>query len=182
MHRVWKILVGLSATVGICGSVVVALAAIEARQSTHQHIVITGNSMNPTISVGDVITIDPSLRPRVSDVITFVHDGRTVTHRIVDLWGSFDPSGAPRLLYKTHGDNNRTPDPWVVTDREVLGVQVTTPLITRIAHPISSRPLLLALLVLPLLLGLFMGEARTIADTIRALRHHTAGADLSVNK
>jgi signal peptidase I len=178
MRRLWKILIGVSAAVGVACSLLVGGAAVEARTSTHDHIVITGNSMYPAITIGDVITIDPLRRPRVGDVVTFARDGKKVTHRIIDMWGSFDPSGAPRLLYKTQGDNNRTSDPWVVTDRDILGVQVPTPLVTRLAHPISSQPLLLALLVAPLMLSMLASEVRNIGQTVHSIRHHADTAHL----
>lgn len=178
MRRLWKILVGVSASVGVACSLLVGGAAFEAKTSTHDNIVITGNSMFPAIAIGDVITIDPLRHPRVGDVVTFARDGRKVTHRVIDLWGSVDPSGAPRLLYKTQGDNNRTPDPWVVTDRDILGVQVSTPLVTRLAHPISSQPLLLALLVAPLMLSMLASEIQNISRTVRSIRHHADAAQL----
>ena len=173
MRKVSRILIGISALVGVACSLIVAGAAVEARNSSTEHIIITGNSMSPAIALGDVITIDPSRDPHLGDVMTFVRNGKKVTHRVIDLWGSFDPSGEPRLLYKTQGDNNRVPDPWVVTDRDVVGVQVPTPLITRLAHPMSSRPLLLAALVAPLMLSLLAHEVRNITHTVRALRHRS---------
>ena len=181
MHKLVKIFVGASAAIGVASSIIVAAAAIEARSSAHDHIIITGQSMSPTIAVGDVITIDPLRHPHVGDVVTFARNGKKVTHRVIDMWGSFDPSGAPRLLYKTKGDNNRTEDPWVVTDQDVLGVQIPTPAITRLAHPLSSRPLVLALLVAPLMVTMLGIEIRNITRTVHALRNgrHVAhsGAD-----
>lgn len=171
MRKVSRILIGISALVGVACSLVIAGAAVEATRSSTQHLIITGNSMSPTIALGDVITIDPSRDPHLGDVMTFVRNGKKVTHRVIDLWGSFDPSGTPRLLYKTQGDNNRVPDPFVVTDRDVVGVQVPTPLITRLAHPMSSHPLLLAALVTPLMVSLLAHEIRNITHTVRTLRH-----------
>ena len=171
MRKVSRILIGISALVGVACSLVVVGAAVEAKESSTQHLIITGNSMSPTIALGDVITIDPSRDPHLGDVMTFVRNGKKVTHRVIDLWGSFDPSGTPRLLYKTQGDNNRVPDPFVVTDRDVVGVQVPTPLITRLAHPMSSHPLLLAALVTPLMVSLLVHEIRNITKTLHALRH-----------
>lgn len=173
MRKLGRFLIGLSASIGVICSLILAGAAVEAKASSNLHIVITGNSMSPTIALGDVITIDPLRDPHLGDVMTFIHNGKKVTHRVIDLWGSFDPTGAPRLLYKTQGDHNRTPDPWVVTDRDVVGVQVPTPFITRVAHPINSRPLLLVILVAPLMMSLLANELLTIARTVKDLHNHS---------
>ena len=175
-RRLRHLLITASAALGVVGSVVVAAATIESRFSQDSHIVIVGNSMLPTIKKGDAITIDPLRHPRVGDVVTFVRDGQMITHRITDLWGAFDPTGASRLLYKTKGDNNRTPDPWVVTDREIRGVQIETPLIVRLAHPLTETPMILAVLVGPLLLSILATEVGNIRRTMRDVRDHSRRA------
>jgi len=44
---------------------------------------IVGTSMLPTLSSGDIVLIRPCERPRLGDVVTFVLDGRLVTHRLI---------------------------------------------------------------------------------------------------
>jgi signal peptidase len=48
---------------------------------------------------------------RAGDVITYVHDGARVTHRIV--WTGRRRDG--RRAFRTKGDANATPDPWRFT-------------------------------------------------------------------
>lgn len=79
-----------------------------------QRYVITGGSMEPTIHRGAVIfdRVVPVSTLRVGDVITFLPPGheRQVTHRIIAIERGED--GQP--LFKTQGDANEDPDPWLV--------------------------------------------------------------------
>ena len=62
---------------------------------------IVGTSMLPTLSSGDIVLIRPCERPRLGDVVTFVLDGRLVTHRLIQA----DAAG---LVCR--GDNRLRPD------------------------------------------------------------------------
>lgn len=80
-----------------------------------QRYVITGGSMEPTISKGSVVfdRVVPVSDLRVGDVITFrPPEGLSqVTHRIVAR--SRDDAG--QLVFKTRGDANQYVDPWAVS-------------------------------------------------------------------
>ncbi len=77
-------------------------------------ISIVGDSMNPTIRIGDVIMADPDAEPEVGDVVTYNEDRRgLITHRLQ----RFDDDGNMIL----RGDANRVEDEPVPTDR-VVGI------------------------------------------------------------
>jgi signal peptidase I len=162
--RVRHVLTTLFFIVGVAGSACVAMGAVYASRSGHEHIVVTGGSMEPTIAVREVITVDPSQSPDNGDIITFLRDGKFVTHRVVSTWTGTDPTGATRQLFSTKGDANTTLDPWTVTDSEILGTVVPTSAMISIAAELSMRPMLLALAVLPMLMGIFLKEIRHIAQ------------------
>ena len=164
LTRVRQILTVLFFIVGVTGSACVAIGAVYASRSGHEHIVVTGGSMEPTIAVREVITVDPSQSPDNGDIITFLRDGKFVTHRVISTWTGIDPTGAMRQLFSTKGDANTTVDPWTVTDKEVLGTAIPTPAIISIAAELSMRPIWLALAVLPMLIGILVREIRNIAQ------------------
>ena len=164
LRRVRKAATVLFFIVGVTGSACVAIGAVYASRSGHEHIVVTGGSMEPTIAVREVIAVDPSQSPVHGDIITFLRDGKFVTHRVVSTWTGTDPTGTTRQLFTTKGDANETADPWTVTDSEILGTVVPTSLPISIAAELSMQPMLLALAVLPMLLGIFIKEIRVIAQ------------------
>lgn len=147
---------------GIGGSTVVALGSLQTARSPHEHIVVTGGSMEPTISVREVITVDPQLIPAVGDVITFLRDDQLVTHRVIHTWSGTDPSGRVRQMFTTQGDANEKADPWTVVDDDILGTVIPTSPLVSLASWLSLRPALLAVFILPLLIGLFVEEARRL--------------------
>lgn len=86
--------------------------------------VIVSPSMVPTIKVQDAVVIKnvDAKRLRKGDIITFTstdshYAGLTVTHRIIDIETSEDG----KLLFRTKGDNNNTPDDALVTEDNIDG-------------------------------------------------------------
>lgn len=75
-----------------------------------------GPSMNPTLRVGDGMTVVPygNSKIRVGDVVVFRSPERDhyVVHRVI----SVDSQGA-----RTIGDNNDRIDPWVLSAGDILG-------------------------------------------------------------
>jgi signal peptidase I len=80
-----------------------------------QRYVITGGSMEPTVHRGAVIfdRVVPVSTLRVGDIVTFRPPGHAsqVTHRII----SIRPDAGGRPLFRTKGDANEAPDPWLVS-------------------------------------------------------------------
>lgn len=82
-------------------------------------VVVRGRSMEPTYHTGDVVYASTWGGVAVGDlvVVQIPHGqpgaGQRVIHRIVGL--------GPRDVVITKGDNNRDPDAFVLTRRDVLG-------------------------------------------------------------
>lgn len=75
------------------------------------YIVLTG-SMDPTITAGSLVYVAQTGDYQPGDVITYTHDGVTVTHRIVE-----EKNGG----YVTKGDANDQRDPYLVERSNVHG-------------------------------------------------------------
>lgn len=79
---------------------------------------IVSGSMEPTIQINDVVVVqkcEPS-KLQEGDIITFEQDGRTISHRILDIT---EEKGI--IKFETKGDNNEIPDPDLVESRQVYG-------------------------------------------------------------
>ncbi len=171
IRRIFSALVAVSATAAVLGSLVVAGATAYAAHSEPMYLHIVGGSMEPTIHKGTVITVDPRISPAVNDIISFITDGSTVTHRVVKRWTSVDPHGVTHTMFKTKGDANRTADAWTLTDENILGTRVKTPMIIVSAEPFANHPLLIAILLLPLLAMILISESITVVHSVHDIRH-----------
>jgi signal peptidase len=87
--------------------------------------VVMGGSMEPTIHVGSIVIVR-KVKPedvRVGDIIAFKTGESKTIHRVIEKVvenGSF--------YFRTKGDANEDPDPWVVKPEDVLGeLQLTIP-------------------------------------------------------
>lgn len=86
---------------------------------------IVGNSMFPKLRRGDEIITEldsPIEDRRVGDIITFVNNNRDgtesyYTHEVIDVRRSAD--GSTQLV--TKGANNKSPDPYYVTNANYIG-------------------------------------------------------------
>ena len=170
IQRIVSVLVAASATAAVLGSLVVAGATAQAMRSDKMHLHIVGGSMEPTIHIGDIITVDPALSPEVGDIITFKVNDNTVTHRVTKRWTSTDPHGVVHAMFKTKGDANATEDAWTLTDDQIYGTVVSTPAIVIAAEPFVHHPMLIALFLLPLLASILMTEFLTMRNEVRQLR------------
>lgn len=150
----------ISAASGIAGSLVIMGVSQFSTAQDHQHFKITSGSMTPTFDVGEVITVRTQHSPHVGDVITFLHDGKAVTHRITFSWNAISPDGTRHTAYKTKGDANKFADSWAVLDTQVIGAVVDTSPIVLLAVELSEHPFVIALLVIPFLLTVIASELR----------------------
>jgi signal peptidase len=71
--------------------------------------VVTGSSMEPVISKGTLVIVEPVSPTAVSrgDIITFEHYGQMTTHRVIAI----DTSDATSPTFTTKGDANAVADP-----------------------------------------------------------------------
>jgi len=99
-------------------------------------MLVASNSMEPTISVGDIVVIGSASTARIhlGDVIVYQKSlsNFSVLHRVVCIVNSSSSSCVPPFYpylscyvppcYYTKGDNNLAPDPWVVLSNDIRGV------------------------------------------------------------
>lgn len=87
----------------------------------YKAFVISSGSMEPTLNTGDIVITKQIKQDQIQkqDIITFVKDEYTITHRIVDI---VEENG--NTYYQTKGDNNNTSDADLVKYEEIEGVYV----------------------------------------------------------
>jgi signal peptidase len=90
---------------GLVGLVALAALILAPPLLGYDRYVITGGSMGDAIPRGSIAyeRLVPVDRLRVGDVITYVHEGARVTHRIVWI---------RHRMFRTKGDANAAADPW----------------------------------------------------------------------
>lgn len=97
----------------------VCVAMIISCQFRFGLLVIASESMADEIDKGDAVIYERYEEQilEVGDVIVFEHDGVKVVHRIIDI-KRIDSQNR----YYTKGDANEDPDPYYVTDGDIIGV------------------------------------------------------------
>ncbi len=80
--------------------------------------VIASGSMEPNISIGDVVLMShyDIRNVHIGDVIAYAISNRIVVHRVIEV---YNESG--NIYLKTKGDANREADPELVTEKMFLG-------------------------------------------------------------
>jgi signal peptidase len=99
------------------------------RTGHYRTLTVLSGSMAPRIPVGALVVVTPE-RPdqlRVGQIVTYaipVDDHRIVSHRVVEVI-----EGGDRPVFKTQGDANNAPDPWLaqVNDKTVWQVRYAVP-------------------------------------------------------
>ncbi len=87
----------------------------------HQFFVVLSGSMEPVLRTGSMILVNKSKAPvNKGDVITFFtpRTNRLTTHRVLNV--TYDEK-VKKNLYSTKGDANQDPDPWILTDENIVG-------------------------------------------------------------
>lgn len=79
---------------------------------------IVSESMEPTLEKNDVVVVQKCAQSQlqIGDIITFEQDGRTISHRIVDI---IVEKG--NIKFETKGDNNKIADLEKVESAQVYG-------------------------------------------------------------
>ena len=79
---------------------------------------IVSGSMEPILEINDVVVVQKCepLELQKGDIITFNQDGRTISHRIIDITNDKNT-----IKFETKGDNNQISDPDLVTTEQVYG-------------------------------------------------------------
>lgn len=113
--------------------------------------VIMSGSMEPEISVYDFIIVRKSENYVLNDIVTFVENGKLVTHRIVEQ---------KEDVFVTRGDVNNTEDP-AISKNEILGKVVkVVPGVGRITL-FLQKPIGMLCLMMLLLGGMELSFRRT---------------------
>lgn len=89
----------------------VAIATVLGATGTRLFVVETP-SMAEAAPVGTLVVTEPRSHYDVGDVVTYTHDDRTITHRIVETDGD---------VFRTRGDLNGSADPWDVRPDQIIG-------------------------------------------------------------
>ncbi len=83
------------------------------------NVEVIGNSMYPTLEIGDIIIIFKSGNYKVGDIVTFVDSvGVVVTHRVVEV--------REDGTYATAGDYTGSEDPQFLTNNDIVGKVILT--------------------------------------------------------
>lgn len=97
---------------------------------------VLSGSMEPALSKGDLIITGP-VSPEdleIGDIITFVAPtGQLVCHRIIDI------EQGEEITFITKGDANEDPDPFLVTEENLVGeVSTSLPIVGYLVQFIKS--------------------------------------------
>jgi signal peptidase len=140
------------------------------------YVVHTG-SMSPTIPPKTAVAVHEH-QYHVGQVVTFVENGQTVTHRLV----SINADG----IITTKGDANATADPWHVPQSQIIGGVVKTMpevgyWLVYLKHPYGLASVVLALLVIWQIwaLGATVSEEKVPVE--RSLRSRPRGRHVRVS-
>lgn len=127
--------------------------------------VLMSGSMEPAIPVGSIVVVK-KVNPedvKVGDVIAFETGESTTMHRVIDKVfedGSFH--------FKTKGDANEDPDPWIVNPEDVSGaLMLTIPYYGYLLH-YAGTPIGFALMVI-------IPAAIIIASEVMSILRHRKG-------
>ena len=102
---------GIYAVLGVLLLPLLLHTALSVAPATGSYAVLT-SSMEPTIDAGDLIYTYDTDDYEIGDVVTYRHDGRLVTHRIVEK---------DAHSFRTQGDANDSPDDYTITEDMIVG-------------------------------------------------------------
>ena len=100
-------------TAGVLALLAVAVAGFA---MGYRAMVVVSGSMEPGIQRGDIVVSAPSVEAGVGDIIAYASPQGIVVHRVID-----ESLEDGEVVYKTKGDANNAPDPWVVPKESVIG-------------------------------------------------------------
>ena len=118
----------------------------------YKSYVIKTNSMEPTININDVVINKDVSQDEINvgDVITFLHDGEVITHRITKIENDGDVT-----QYTTKGDNNNIEDTFKISYENIRGKHVLTiPYLGKVVQLLENK-LLFLIIILIILIFMF---------------------------
>lgn len=130
-------------------------------------LAVTSGSMEPAISVGSVVVVQPSNIYRVGDIISYnsgIAKKDNTTHRIVEVKGK---NGS--RMFVTKGDANKGNDTKETPVSKVLGKKVfQVPLLGYFLIYIKTLPGLILIIVIPATIIIY-DEATKIKNETKAM-------------
>jgi signal peptidase I len=177
MPKAVKQLGSLLATVATLGLIAIAsfgLFTAWPGQSVAKVLIVRTGSMEPTLPVGSLVLSIKLPTYTIGDIVTFTHDQRYVTHRII---------GQPLSNYQTQGDANQVADSRLLTDSVIVGkVVLAVPYVDQVVKWFKSKPGFVAGVMLPALL-IVLWEIRTIGLELEKqhVAKSTKSADVSAD-
>ena len=111
--------------------------------------IIKTNSMEPTININDIVITKkvPEEKLENYDIITFLQNGKTITHRITDI-----NKEGEEIKYSTKGDNNNIEDTLKITYKDIEGKLVLTiPYLGTIVELLENKIIFLIVLLVILI-------------------------------
>jgi len=148
----------LAWVVVVAGVGLLLAVGVGPRTGRYRTLTVLSGSMRPGIEPGAVVVVvpEPPTQLRVGQIITYqipVDDHRVVTHRVIEVVEAGD-----RPVFRTQGDANDAPDPWLarLDGDTVWHVRYVVPVLGKAIHwlrlPIVHT---VTVLVLPLLVALW---------------------------
>ncbi len=120
----------------------------------YKSYIIKTNSMEPTISVNDVVVTKKVKEEKIEeeDTITFKHKGKTITHRITQIE---EIDGIRK--YTTKGDNNNMEDTFKISYEDIEGKLVLIiPYLGVLIELLENKIIFLIILLIILISILFV--------------------------
>jgi signal peptidase I len=111
--KTWNKVISIFLTLSVLMLIILAYGSIDNRW--YRVITVNGNSMSPSLWVGDMIVVTPppdEIQPGTIVVMRIA--GELVTHRLI----GYDTNHRPI----TKGDANDSPDAWQNPDLQIVGV------------------------------------------------------------
>ena len=124
--------------------------------------VILSGSMEPSMSIGDLVIVHREKEYRVGDIVVFDSGGLSVTHRILEK---------AQEGFVTKGDANNVPDKELLSENHIIGrVAVVIPMVGKAVLFLKNQEGMM--LIMMLAIWLIWG-----ADVVRMVKG--PGGDLS---
>lgn len=183
--KIFKIIETITIAVLMSVALFVAVSMLPLEHN-YKIFVVKSGSMEPTIDIGSIAVVFPSLDYKVGDVITFLDPNGlsskdTVTHRIYAI----NSENSNEEIYVTKGDANDAPDGGQIKKEHIIGKYVfSVPLIGYLLGYIKTLAGLVLIIIIPATLIVYE-EIRKLKKEASAIienrKNKTKGPAVSKN-
>lgn len=158
--KIIKVILGIITIIIIYNMILVGISIIDNKKEIsifgYKAYIITSDSMEKEISVGDVIIAKKVNEEEIetNDIITFYEDNQIITHRVVNINTS---NGYKE--YETKGDNNNINDNKSVLFQNIIGeVIIVIPLLGKMILFMKNQVIVLIIILIILLFCFYQIE------------------------